>query len=221
MLHFLSKQVDYTTRKAFESSRDLETLPTLDEFFEFLEKRCIILENISATDQDKQAKNSKMLYKPSLFTQEISSSKSQSCLHCKGSSHNIYTCGSFKTLHHNERKRFVLANRLCYNCLGFKLSVSNCPSSKNCSICSHKHHTLLHFDVHTQPRPSQNSASSRHHESRPIHRSAVNNCQNSNFGFKRHQDFSLYQSAVNHTNTPSHTFHASQNALNNQEISQS
>lgn len=46
----------------------------------------------------------------------------------------------------NERLTIVRERRLCFNCLGASHWTPKCLITKTCSICSAKHHTLLHRD---------------------------------------------------------------------------
>jgi hypothetical protein len=150
MIYLLNKKLSYEIRKAFELERDIDELPELDDFFDFLEKRCIVLENLSSTDtQDK--KPSKPNTRVSLHTNSNlkQNTPTNNCFYCKNSSHKIYTCYSFKHLSLQEKRNFVNSNKLCYNCLGTDKHTSADCTSQTCSLCSKKHHTLLH-----NPNPS-------------------------------------------------------------------
>ncbi|XP_072401584.1 uncharacterized protein [Diabrotica undecimpunctata] len=53
-----------------------------------------------------------------------------------------------------ERFNFVKGKKLCWNCLGNKHFSQDCNSSRSCSICKKRHHSLLHST-------SENVSSSR------------------------------------------------------------
>ena len=57
IIYLLGKKIDFGTRKAFETERDLTELPSLKELFSFLGKMCLVLENLSSTEvQNSQQK---------------------------------------------------------------------------------------------------------------------------------------------------------------------
>ena len=59
-----------------------------------------------------------------------------------------------KDLRLAERLAAVREQRLCYVCLSRGHAASKCPSSRNCSHCSGRHHDLLHGTDLTQPLAS-------------------------------------------------------------------
>ncbi|XP_029663006.1 uncharacterized protein LOC115235386 [Formica exsecta] len=52
-------------------------------------------------------------------------------------------CGQFKAKPVNERRSFVEAHRLCYNCLGSH-PVARCQSTRKCWSCKGRHHSMFH-----------------------------------------------------------------------------
>lgn len=149
IIYLLGKKIDFGTRKAFETERDLTELPDLKEFFEFLGKRCLVLENLSSTEVPSAQNSQQKVFKTpntkaSFHLQTHPNNSQMHCLFCNDNSHKIYTCTKFKNLQDFERKKFVVFKQLCFNCLGSKHTLSNCPAPKTCFICSQKHHTLLH-----------------------------------------------------------------------------
>lgn len=158
-IYLLSKKLDFGSRKAFESERKVDELPTLPEFIEFFEKRCTVLENLASTDTPPQRKP----VKASTFHTSVVSQVPQnpSCLYCNDAYHRIYTCYKFKNLSVAERKQFVKENRLCSNCLGSKHSLTQCKT-KGCALCSQRHHTLLHLNYSPKNTHSHESRPNQH-----------------------------------------------------------
>ena len=62
------------------------------------------------------------------------------CSYCKGD-HGASDCTKYETL--NARRDRVIAQHLCFNCLGVGHSSKNCKSPKTCRICHPHHHTSL------------------------------------------------------------------------------
>ena len=42
-----------------------------------------------------------------------------------------------------ERKNFLVKNKLCYNCTGNRHTAAKCKSSVACQICAGRHHTSI------------------------------------------------------------------------------
>lgn len=156
LINICVKKLDYGTKKVFENARDPDKIPTLDEFFETLEKRCIILENLSSSDtrlQDKPRKislhsqnnlNLQDKYRFSNNTQKNTQNNLNSCIFCNTLGHKIYSCSKFSNISFNDKEKFVFSKKLCINCLGNKHFVQNCNSTHKCAVCKQKHHTLMH-----------------------------------------------------------------------------
>ncbi|XP_076294565.1 uncharacterized protein LOC143215848 [Lasioglossum baleicum] len=58
--------------------------------------------------------------------------------------HFVLFCPAFKSLTPPERRKLVIENNLCFNCLS-NHHVRDCKSSKRCQTCVGKHHTALHI----------------------------------------------------------------------------
>lgn len=157
LVYMFEKKIDFGTRKAFEQDRDIDALPNLDEFFTFLEKRCVVLENISSADSRHESRYQRKPDKVSFHLQNNSRSCGESsnnnnnnrnifCSFCETSGHKIYTCYKFSNLSHSEKDKFIKSKRLCLNCLGTKHVYQNCKSTQRCSICNQKHHSTMHVN---------------------------------------------------------------------------
>lgn len=171
LVNILVRKLDYGSKRSYEEDRDRENLPTLDEFFDIIEKRCNVLENLNPAESSSRHSSRTPRHtfnKTSLVTTNPSSSSQSNparvnnslkrkvfCAFCNGTNHRIYTCHGFKGLTHLERSQFVTTKRLCFNCLGSKHNSSEC-SSQGCSLCTRKHHSLLHTDVNTPSHIPEN-----------------------------------------------------------------
>ncbi|XP_072400991.1 uncharacterized protein [Diabrotica undecimpunctata] len=207
LVFLLEKKLDFQSRRAFESERDLTALPSVDIFFEFLKKRYTILENLNMFDGSSKPGNSfsrnshkdspKVNFhaKVSDSTTRNSSSNGKYCSYCNERSHSTYVCTKFLKLSPQERHRFVKLKSLCFNCLSNMHILASCKSLSRCQSCGRDHHSLIHLEtnssrVGTQQRVqnvSQNSQSLRHNgnringSTRDAHLSNPSLTQNSNF----------------------------------------
>lgn len=140
LLHSLVKKLPSETRKIYEQSLEKPTEDQkLSEFFEFLNKRCQVLEAIG---------NDSKKYKHFKFNKEIAkSSATEKCLvqQCNEKCQNIFSCNKFRNLSVTERRDLVKKNSLCWLCLK-QHNVNECTFKKMCPKCNKKHNGLLHFD---------------------------------------------------------------------------
>ena len=88
------------------------------------------------------------LCQPALSPVAQGSSKqvtSLSCLFCNGM-HSLERCFKFRGKTFDERKEFLLARKLCANCLRVNHFARRCRMAKAClfSGCGQCHHSLLH-----------------------------------------------------------------------------
>ncbi|KAJ8976397.1 hypothetical protein NQ317_003947 [Molorchus minor] len=139
LIYILSQKIDFNTRKAYELEKSSTELPTLKEFFAFLEKRCVALENLAPPDTKKRVSH---IVNTRVNT---NSNDNKKCMYCNLSNHSIYKCLKFKALPITQKRQFIQTNRLCFNCFGSKHTVERC-TSRGCSTCQRKHHTLLHYN---------------------------------------------------------------------------
>lgn len=149
LIYSLCRKLDLQTRKTYELEKDeIGQLPIVEEFLEFLEKRCNALENIRTSE----IKNQKGFHSVSHLSRATNITKKQNtCIYCKDNKHNIHRCNKFKNISVSNKRQFVQQNKLCYNCMTSGHNALNCPSSSSCRTCQtqgqiRKHHTLLHAD---------------------------------------------------------------------------
>lgn len=167
MLIFIYLQkLDFNTNRAFETERDHTKRPTLQEFFEFLDKRCSIMETVAANSPKNQTSsvkigttsshfaNTSSSHKPLQRSDNKSPSKNIKCLYCNNP-HRMPQCDKYKRLSVQERFSFVRDKKLCRNCLSSFHHFDSCPSERTCMMCNKRHHTLLH--IHNFQPPSGNN----------------------------------------------------------------
>ena len=87
------------------------------------------------------------------------------CFYHKMKSHAMNDCEQFQKLSYEERKDFLMKNRICLKCVSSNKHVSkDCSKDKlQCKICQQKHATVLHDPTrHKKEEPSRvNSACSQ------------------------------------------------------------
>lgn len=178
LLNILERKLDFGTRKAFESERDIKKLPTLKQFLAFLERRCVILENLSSSETVNQKTPNLTLKQHSqtrlahfsgtnpILNPQINNQASPNinkvCIFCSQIGHRIYSCQKFKNLHHSEKLKYIHSKQMCTNCLGTKHTHDNCVS-QGCTICSKRHHTILHLNFNQQFAENRNNLNPRNY----------------------------------------------------------
>ncbi|XP_048846374.1 uncharacterized protein LOC125717469 [Brienomyrus brachyistius] len=65
------------------------------------------------------------------------------CVCCQ-KNHFIYKCDKFATMPRDEKKRFVIDNKMCFACLRVGHVSKNCKKKATCNICRQCHPTPLH-----------------------------------------------------------------------------
>ncbi|XP_070206095.1 uncharacterized protein [Littorina saxatilis] len=79
---------------------------------------------------------------------------SQDCKFCKRKNHNLADCRSFARKNMEERREFVMKERLCFGCLIPGHMSKQCRNRSECSTCNKRHPTSLHNDTRqTEPKP--------------------------------------------------------------------
>ncbi|XP_050516179.1 uncharacterized protein LOC126891043 [Diabrotica virgifera virgifera] len=197
LLVFLFEQkLDANSRKSFEEERKTAQIPTLKNFFDFIDKRCVILENLSSFENANEKKHNVQENKTAAFKPKVnlhascesnarplsprnrphsrpnSPNFNATCVICNGA-HRIYSCARFTALPPRERINSVKQKKLCFNCLGHQHSIKDCRSTISCSICSKKHHTLIHLDSqansNTQYAPRSQTYHTNNNHTHPQH----------------------------------------------------
>ncbi|XP_039303397.1 uncharacterized protein LOC120357307 [Solenopsis invicta] len=144
LIHIVTSKLDFITIKEWENTLQPRELPTIQEFIEFLTKRCQTLEAVARrTFLGNQNVNLKQNSNVKVIASHAAVSDVK-CAQCKGD-HQIYHCQIFKELPIAERLNKVKSLKLCLNCLRSKHMIKDCTAS-HYRICSKKHSTLLHED---------------------------------------------------------------------------
>ena len=92
----------------------------------------------SKPKQRKDPKTSRFRKERGFQTQ---TKKAKSCVYCDKDDHRSPDCKQVKTI--EERKNFLVKNKLCYNCTGNRHTAAKCKSSVACQICAGRHHTSI------------------------------------------------------------------------------
>ena len=97
------------------------------------------------TDERANKLRSKEDTKPFRFMKErgfqTQTKKPKSCVYCNKDNHRSPDCKEVKTT--EERKNFLVKNKLCYNCTGNRHTAAKCKSLVACQVCVGHHHTSI------------------------------------------------------------------------------
>lgn len=155
-LHQLETILDADSKREWEMRRDTNTLPTLNEMFEFLERRTMFLsgmsigtgqgrstgaeqkaaaqsEGISRTSNStsNNATNQVMQGRRNALNNGNRSAKSswaptEKCVKCGKNCYALFRCNEFEALSLVERARFVAEKSLCRICFSSKHKTELC-----------------------------------------------------------------------------------------------
>ena len=67
--------------------------------------------------------------------------KPKACVYCKSSEHKSVDCEKIKGV--ADRRKYLSANKLCFNCTGTKHRAAECLCKFFCQKCNGKHHTSI------------------------------------------------------------------------------
>lgn len=151
VIHLLSQKLDPESRKQWElnvtTSVTSDSLPTFNQFKEFLTSRYRALEYISpkyvnkpSTSYAKPFNVEKVSHTKVLHAANVTKILCEFC----GEEHKVCFCKKFANQDYEKRRDFVTNKRLCYNCLSGSHGVRFCQTPVNCKICKKRHHSLLH-----------------------------------------------------------------------------
>ncbi|XP_055308893.1 uncharacterized protein LOC129572817 [Sitodiplosis mosellana] len=146
-MYLLMKKLPTETRKIYEQSReDPDEDKKLSEFFEFLHKRCKVLQavEVNSRSSEKQVK--------------------EKCPNCN-ENHAIFMCVKFKALSVNERREIVKQKSPCLLCLRGtpKHTALECKFKKMCPQCDKRHNGLLHMDNEKSDKHEKKYEKFAHH----------------------------------------------------------
>ncbi|XP_028173256.1 uncharacterized protein LOC114362168 [Ostrinia furnacalis] len=149
IIHLLSSKLDPETRKEWELHIAItvasDCLPTYDQMKDFLYDRFRALECIEPKHFSKQSASNVHTGQNVSHTRVLHATNVQklSCEFC-GEEHKLCFCKEFANLGYENKRDFVIKNKMCYNCLGSNHGVKFCRSPINCRVCKKRHHSLLH-----------------------------------------------------------------------------
>uniref|UniRef100_A0A1B0GL56 CCHC-type domain-containing protein n=2 Tax=Lutzomyia longipalpis TaxID=7200 RepID=A0A1B0GL56_LUTLO len=167
LIFWMKRSMDSETRKAWEESRDSNRIASLDEWFEFLDKRIDAMERWS--DSQPTTSSVKKLNKDKVGVKSHHTEVA-SCLKCNQSGHHLFQCEEFKALTCADKRTFVTDSKVCFNCLRPSHYAKDCTSTSTCQKCNKHHHTWLH-----PAEPTEQSSSGSNSDSLVSHHCTADN----------------------------------------------
>ncbi|XP_075157769.1 uncharacterized protein LOC142231036 [Haematobia irritans] len=142
LVFWVTSKLPQETLSAWEGSiRNHKEMPCWDSLNEFITNRLDFLESIN--DIRNPSSSEATTSRKSQNFNVKSDTTYRNCRVCK-QNHALRFCSKFKSMSLTEKRKFVVDNEICENCLFYGHSTSNCKSDKVCQECNQKHHTLLH-----------------------------------------------------------------------------
>lgn len=154
MIQLLLSKCDHNSVKKWEEiSAAKDDLPTMEEFTDFLTRRCIQLESVDYAMKPAASteRSSSSSVKPSSFKPRhtnTATSLIKNCPNCK-EIHALDRCPKFLKLTPQERYEVIKNVDYCVKCVGLPREHGSCKA--RCSICKRGHNTLLHFRRSSSP----------------------------------------------------------------------
>ncbi|XP_050505169.1 uncharacterized protein LOC126883569 [Diabrotica virgifera virgifera] len=96
LIEIFLEKIDFASHKAFEYEVGSRNVPTLKQFFDFLEKRCDVLEKLNYSDTQSKSNNKTTQKTAHISTINDNKSRYENCIFCKQTGHKIYQCNLFK-----------------------------------------------------------------------------------------------------------------------------
>lgn len=162
MLLILGKIDRGTAFKWEESGCDPSSIPSWNDFIQFLDARCNSIESVAFSQQNQEAQSNpavslKTKSAPNTSYLVTSSGKADSCTVCKGDCTNLENCSLFLSQSPRSRFRLIKRNHRCVRCLRSHPNYSQgCNERCNVPECGKYHHFLLHFDKTKMRQRNQN-----------------------------------------------------------------
>lgn len=160
-LHQLETILDEDSKREWEMRRDTHSLPTLDDMFQFLERRTVYLSSlelpsgqgslIKQTDDFRhtpigvtQGRRFQNQHNEVNRLASKSSWSSGKCVKCGKNCYALFRCGEFEAMTLVERAQFVSSKRLCRVCFSNQHSTEQCFKVGCQKLqCGGKHNSLL------------------------------------------------------------------------------
>lgn len=143
--YIISTKLDDRSRQRWHRETDAMENISIDLIKKFI-KECK-----SMSDAIVMSKSSKPNYPKVHSVINPKPQKSQFqiiCFKCS-ENHTLFNCPQFRNFSVQQRKDFVLSQKLCSNCL-YKHDTDQCSSKKTCNVCNNRHNTLLHTNYQEQ-----------------------------------------------------------------------
>ena len=116
LIHIVLSKVDSASRSVYDEKQKLTKLPSWDEFYSIMSRRCQFLESRS-TDSELVHRYNPQVISRSKRPGTAFITSSIFCEYCQNKEHFISTCPSYLSLPVSRRFDFVKSSNLCINCL--------------------------------------------------------------------------------------------------------
>ena len=161
LFHLTLRNLDSSTRKAFERQVSSQMIPTFDSLIKFADETCKtneLLVPIRSEPTQRKPKPLLLTHKKDPWPTRILQAPLPTCIVCQ-QQHPIYKCPVFNEMHYTKRRDLINSSRRCYRCLGAHFS-KNCSSKGTCKVCGRQgHHSLLHKPSSSRsPVPTSSTA---------------------------------------------------------------
>lgn len=147
VIHIVNLKLDPETRRQWEFHVTAKTtsdeLPKYQLFESFLKERFSAINRLDSKTQSNNKSHQSSTVTTKIKTLHLATN---CCAFCKND-HKINQCTNFHKASVDTRRKFVLDNNLCFNCLGGNHSVKECHSKIKCRVCKRAHNSLLHPKV--------------------------------------------------------------------------
>lgn len=146
LMYILQGHIDPHTAKEFEAQLKAESVPSLEELLNFVERKSALLETIEArTEKPQRNSNNSAGHNKPIKCRSFPATVNTACVLCN-QNHLIANCDQFLALGSRERWDKAKQLRLCLNCLAKSHFSQECRSKILCKICQRRHHSCLHFE---------------------------------------------------------------------------
>lgn len=145
LLHQIELTLDADSQAQWGMRRTTESLPTLDQMFEFLELRASLMSNTTrpgrSFDDSRRQVTSSVTSKGGLVGAR-GDEPVPKCDLCQNQHHWPFRCPKFKAMLLMERLAYVTRRKMCHCCFSLRHVVANC-SDRPCPRCNVRHNSCL------------------------------------------------------------------------------
>ena len=156
VISLMLDKVDKDTCKSWAEHSSTIGEPSLNVFLDFLNDKCSALElyrpepNVSNKSVSQPRNVSKGF--------RVHAAGPLKCFYCDDS-HFFSKCQKFLSLLSHQSEKAISNASRCYSCFGKGHCIQDCRSTRNCSHCNERHHSLLHSSEKQKPPSHQNKPS--------------------------------------------------------------